>query len=327
VLPGLASCKSTQASQPRITTTGSQEVTVEEPQPEPKPPSETSDEQPQVETTAETEQADIDLDEVVVSLGDKQLTLQHILWVEPRIKPQAVDRHLLRIANWWIDTELLYAEAVKRGLEPGPSVRFLTDMMRKYEFQREFARNLREGPEVTEEEISDYYEQNKQTDRRLTKQSKLAFVHVRTKTREQAEQVLKRINDGEDIKVIAKQVSIHKDAAKSGNVAGTYDYVRKRYEKELVEPLLQAQENELVGPIEVAEDVYEVALLNRKTEPELLPFEEARDDIRSRLRRKKGRKAYDELLKSLRDAAADKLVKSPRLLQLEEPESSDADQK
>ena len=156
VLLGLASCESTQAPQPQITTTDSQEATVERPRPEPKPPSETPTKQPRIETAGESEQADIDLDEVVVSLGDKQLTLQHILWIEPRIKPQALDRHLPRIANWWIDTELLYAEVVKRGLEPGPSVKFLTDMMRKYEFQREFARNVREDPEVTEEEIRDY---------------------------------------------------------------------------------------------------------------------------------------------------------------------------
>jgi len=158
------------------------------------------------------------------------------------------------------------------------------------------------------------------------KKSVLAFSHVRTKIREQAEQVLKRINDGEDISAIAKQVSIDKDAARSGNVSSDYHHIRLRYDKELVEALLEAQENELIGPIKVADDAYEVALLNRKIEPELVPFEAARDDIRSRLHRKKGRKAYSELLKSLRDAAADKLVKSPRLLQLEEPETSDVTQ-
>jgi len=318
-----ASAARTEAPAPRTTTDEPAEPQTQEPDAE--EPTDVPAEAPQVEATAEVgpseagiEQAGVDPNEVIIAFGDKHLTTEQVLWMEPRMPASALDQQLPRLANWWLDNELLYAEALERGLDKDPRVQFLADMMYKYAFQRELTRIVQEGPEVTEEQALEYYEKNRQTDPRLMRQGFLVFNHVRTATRQEADAAANRIKGGEDIKQVASQLSTHEDAERSGRAAGSYARIRERFGEKLFEALLKAPVEELVGPIEVDDDEYELAVLQRKVEPEPLSFEKVRDRIKGQLRRDQGKKAHQKLLDSLRQQAADKIVKSPRLLEIKQ---------
>jgi len=262
----------------------------------------------------ESKQLDSDTSEVIVSLGDKKLTIRQVEWVQPN----ADEQKIAKFANWWLENELLYAEARKRGLTRKPKAKFIADMMKKRAFSQELRTQVQDDVKISDKKVLDYYEKNKETDPSLKQPGYLSFSHIRTKTLEEATVVLERIKAGEDINALAKELSIYGDA-KRGGVAKKYLYktVKGRFGPKFFEALMAAEKDELIGPVEVKGGNYEVARQRDKTEPKILPFEKAKERIRSILQRKERAGAFKSLLASLKEQAAGKIVKSQRLIEAE----------
>jgi len=269
-------------------------------------------------TKVESKEPDVEPSEVLISLGDKKLTMRQLQWMQPNL----TDRHISRLTKWWLENELLYAEAQRRGITKDPRARFITEQRRRYAFQTELAINLRESIEITDDLLLAHYEENKESDSRLRQRGYLRFSHVRTRTLEEAQAVLKRIEGGEDIEAIAKEVSIHDDAKRGGVKKSMYRAVEKRFGSEFFEALSAAKIGEVIGPISVEEGAYEVARLKDKTEPKPFPFEQVKDRIRGVVRQKEANNAFKALLERLKKEAADKIVKSPHLIEVEKAEAA-----
>jgi parvulin-like peptidyl-prolyl isomerase len=173
---------------------------------------------------------------------------------------------------------------------------------------------------ITDEDVVAYYEKNKETDPRLTTRGDLSFSHIRTKTLEEAQAVLEKLNAGENINELAKKLSVGSDAVLGGAVKEqSYMQNKRLYGEEFLEKLKAAKEGEFVGPIMMAgrKGGYEVARKDGETKPTPLPFEDVKEQLKSRLERTGKQEAYRSLLDSLMKEATDKIVKSPRLIQAE----------
>ncbi|MHC4639568.1 MAG: peptidyl-prolyl cis-trans isomerase, partial [Planctomycetota bacterium] len=263
---------------------------------------------------AGTEEPNSDASEVIISLGEEKLTMQQIKWVHP----SPTDSQIASLAKWWLENELLYIEAEKRGIADEPRAKFLAELMRKNVFQKELVTGLQDAVQVTDETVLAYYEKNKGTDPKLMGRGYLGFSHVRTKTLEQAQRVLERIKAGEKIDDLAKEVSVGADARKGGAVRRiTYDLTKTRFGTKFFEAIMAAKEGEVIGPIEVKQDHYEVARKDSETKPAPRPFEELKGGIKSHLERTEKQKVIRDLLDSLMEKAADKMVKSTRLIEAE----------
>jgi parvulin-like peptidyl-prolyl isomerase len=93
--------------------------------------------------------------------------------------------------------------------------------------------------------------------------------------------------------------------------------IQRIYGVKLNEALLAAKEGELIGPVKNDDGTCEVARLDNKTEPQITPFETVKEQLRARLERTEKGNAFKSLLDSLRKNAADKVVKSPRIIEAE----------
>jgi hypothetical protein len=266
---------------------------------------------------AKRTEADSNAAEVIISLGDKKLTMQHLRWLHPN----AGGIQIAKFTKWWLESELLYAEAEKRGITNEPKAKFFSEMMRRSVFGKELESRVKDAVKITDKDVLAYYEKNKQTDRKLAKPGYLSFSHIRTNTLEEAQAVFKRIKAGENINELAKELSIFSDGRRGGVVGKRrYMIVEKRFGTKFLEELRAAKEGELIGPIEVEEDdgyEYEVARKKSEIKPVPKPFEEVKDRIQSQLQRTEKNKAYQSLLDSLKNKATGKIVKSPRLIEAE----------
>jgi hypothetical protein len=258
-----------------------------------------------------------DASEVIISLGDKKLTMQHLRWLHP----DAEGIQIATFARWWLENELLYAEAEKRGITEESKTRFFSEMMRRSVFGRELESRVKDAVKITDKDVLAYYEKNKETDRTLAKPGYLSFSHIRTKTLKEAQAALKRIKAGEDMSRLAKELSIATDARRGGVVnKRRYAIVEKRVGTKFFEAIKAAKDGELTGPIEIEKDdgyEYEVARKKSEIKPMPKPFEEVKDRIQSQLQRREKNKAYQSLLDSLKNKATGKIVKSPRLIEAE----------
>jgi hypothetical protein len=253
--------------------------------------------------------------EVIISLGDNKLTMEQIKWVHP----SATDYQIASFVTWWLNNELLYAEAEKRGIADEPRAKFLAELMRKNVLQKELVTNLQDAVQVTDDDVLAHYEKNKEVDPKLTRPGYLGFSHVRTTTRDEAEAALERIKAGEKIEELAKKLSIASDGRRGGTVQRiTYERIKNSYSTKFFEAITAARINELIGPIELEQNRgYEVARKDSDTKPKPKPFEEVKDSIKSRLQRTEKQKVVQDLVDSLKEKAAEEIVKSPRLIEAE----------
>jgi hypothetical protein len=250
---------------------------------------------------------------VVVSLGDKKLTLGQIRWAEPKAEGQGI----VEFVKNWVEGELQYEEAQRRGITKDPNAVFYADIMAKEAYVMALRKQIAKSINVTEEEIKDYYQKNKTTAANLIKQGTLEFEHVRVKTVQEANDILSKIKSGQAIKDLAEKHSIYRDA-KQGGMSNklNFDYVQNVFGEKFFNALKTADVNNVVGPIQV-EDGFEVAKLKSRTETESLPFENVKDKIQKVLYGNKWRQTTQELMDNLKKDAETKMVKSKMLLELE----------
>jgi len=255
--------------------------------------------------------------DVIISLGDKKLTRTQVSWLSPNASGQA---QIAKVANWWLETELLYAEAQKRGITDLPRPSFLADIKEKETFAKELITEVRISVDVNDEQVMAFYEQNKDTDPLLKREERISFSHIKTETIEQANAALERINAGEDIRELAEELSIHRDAEAGGKVREyTHPMVIQLFGDDFFQSLSAVEEGQLIGPIATDDNAYEIARHDGITEERNLSLAMAKSKIRLRLRRSESNKAVANLLESLKEEAADRIIKSPSITQPQQP--------
>lgn len=246
--------------------------------------------------------------DVLVRYGDKMLTMEQARWMQP----SSDSRKTEEFANWWIENELLYEEALRRGITDQPKAKFIAEALKKRAFAQVLRRQVTQEVEVSDAEAMAHYEKRKVSDLKLMEPGSLSFSHIRTEGLKDAEAALQRIKAGEDINELAKELSTYSDAQKGGVVdKQPYNTVRRFFGTPFFETLLTAKEGDLIGPAHIRGDTYEIAIFKSRVEPKTLPFDEVKEQIKSKLKRNKASAAYNELLDSLKKAASDKIVRSP----------------
>jgi hypothetical protein len=258
-------------------------------------------------------------DEVIISYGDKKLTMQHAEYLQPNADPATIKK----MAEWWIKTQLLAEEAVKRGIPEEPAAKLKAKLMVRRTYAEALNKYVQNAVQITEEQMRDYYEKNKESDRRINEPAKLSFTHVASKTLEESQAIFDRVKTGADIVALAKELSIDYDKRKNGAVRNsTETNVDKRFGGEFLNAILYASEGEIIGPVKATLGMgkgerYEVARFEGKVAGGIKSFEEVKDYIEERLLQTEKKNAVGDMVKSLEEKAADKIFRSERILKVE----------
>lgn len=241
-----------------------------------------------------------DANYVVMVLDGKKLTLRQMMFFSPRLDYAMAQE----IANFWLNTQLLYEQAVKQGIDKDEKTKFLADIGYKKTMASKLLEKVQNEVKVTDQQVQKYYEENKQTDPTLTEPMYLSFSHITLNSLEDAEAVLKRINAGEDINVLAKELSVASDAQKEGK-ADKYQesMVKGRFGDDFLNALLNASEGQIIGPVKNKDGKYEIARHEGKRASRLKDFEKVQQMIRANLENQAQKKAVDNLINGLREKA------------------------
>jgi peptidyl-prolyl cis-trans isomerase C len=241
-----------------------------------------------------------DANYVIVILDGKELTLKQIGFISPNFDYAMAQE----IANYWLDIQLLYEEAVKRGIDKDEKAKFLADISHKRTIASELLETVRNNAKVTDEEVHKYYEENKETDLSLKEPMYLSFSHITLNSLEEAEAALKRINAGEDINVLAKELSTASDAQRGGKANKFQENtVRSRFGSDFLNALLNATEGQITGPVKNKDGKYEIVRHEGKRAQKIKDFEKVEQMIRANLENQARKKAMDDLTNGLRENA------------------------
>jgi len=289
---------------------------------EPKP--EAKQAEPAVETAAKTvakqaaeeKQAVPDpCEDFLVGVGDAKITLEQIKYLLP---PGANNDMICGFAKHWIDGRLLYEEALRRGIGDTEKVKIRVADAIKEIHVRAMLDQIKEDVNVTEQDMLDFYEKHKDSDKTLRTPHRLTFSHVKVKTLKQAQAVRERLDNGADINALARELSADQDADRGGKVSRMMENsVKNKFGKEFAKALREASNGDIVGPIKGKKGFYEVAQLHSQEPARPKPFETLKDKIRMRVKRRTQNKIIENLVTSLRKQSKDRIFKSSMILEYE----------
>jgi hypothetical protein len=240
-------------------------------------------------------------------LDTKELTLKQMGFLDSSLDYKTVDS----IANYWLDTQLLYEEAVKQGLDKDEKVKFITDINSKKMAITALINKAKGDIKITDQEVRKYYDQNKETDPNLKEPSYLSFSHITVESLSQAESVLEKVNAGGDINQLAKELSTASDA-KRGGKADKYrqSTIQSRFGDDFLNALLGAAEGQVIGPVKNKNGKYEIARCEGQKTPKLKDFEKVSQQIKTNLEAHAGKNVVKDLIDSLRNNAKHRFKKA-----------------
>jgi peptidyl-prolyl cis-trans isomerase C len=193
--------------------------------------------------------------------------------------------------NRWVEVELLYQEALRRGLKDDPRVR-----KRIQKLEKEFLADhllfleMRERVRVTDREIEEYFREHR---REYVREYRVR--HILLDSREKAEEVRKMIGT-RSFEYLANRYSEDPDAGRGGDLGYL---ARGNMIPELEETVFSLEPGQVSEIIKSRFGYHILKLVGSREALGTIHLEDVRGEIMNHLIMKKREKAYREFLASL----------------------------
>jgi peptidyl-prolyl cis-trans isomerase SurA len=219
--------------------------------------------------------------------------------VEPDVIKQL---DTIRIQNKMPDMDALEKAVTSQGLNWDD---FKNNIRNRILTQQVISREVGSHITIGHDEAMKYYEEHKK-DYIKPEQVALRAIEISTEGKKEseipdlkkkAEELLKRINDGEDFGALAKRFS-DGSTAQQGGYLGVYK--RGELSKQLEDQVFTMKKNELTGVIETKQGFLILQVLERYEEGQQ-PFEKVEPEIMDHLYSERMEPALREYLKTLRE--------------------------
>jgi peptidyl-prolyl cis-trans isomerase C len=242
---------------------------------------------------------------VVAVVGSESLTLEELnrMWEELPTQMKGSMRKE-DLVNRWIDIQLLWLEAKRKGIEKDKAFkRRLEEARRQIAAEELIRKEIVEKVVVSEDEIRKYYEDNRSS---FVEPERIRVRHIMTSTEEKAKEALEKLKAGGDFGQIARQYS---EDPGSRDMGGDLGFIQRgELIKEFEDVAFKLGVGEL-SPVVRTQFGYHIIKVEEKVEQHQKGLEEVREEIRSRLLLEKQKEAFDEMMKSLREKTKVKVEK------------------
>jgi peptidyl-prolyl cis-trans isomerase C len=173
----------------------------------------------------------------------------------------------------------------------------IVEQVREFEQSIIIARFLKEQVgshlTVTDEELKEFYKENRH---RFSSPPKVKARHILVRTKQEAEQVKKRLEEGADFAQMAKKYSIDLPMALEGGSMGT---IEKGKTLPVLEKTLFSLNVGEMSDIVETNFGFHILTVDEVIPAGFTPFEEVKDDLKAALIKKKEAKAFDAMTSKL----------------------------
>ena len=235
----------------------------------------------------------------VAVVGESILMLEDLdRTIPPELSDHVSARQKRDIVERWMEEELLYREALRRGIDCEKEVRELIerskrDLLVAQLLEREIGSHL----DVSEEEIQEYYEAHKDEFTRAEEEIRARQILVETNRK--AESIRKRLRSGERFETLAQEESLDSAAMDGGDMG--------YFSKEISEPnfwrACQKLKIETISrPVRTDFGYHIIEVLDRKPKGSIRDLEQVRPELITRIATEKQKERLDGLLQTLRSS-------------------------
>jgi peptidyl-prolyl cis-trans isomerase C len=197
--------------------------------------------------------------------------------------------------NEIIKKEILYQEALKRGLEKTPEFKQKVEDFKKLTLISELiGQEVMSKAKVSDQEVKDFYDKHKED---FTTTSQIRASHILVKTEDEANKVLERLKKGEKFETLARELSLDKASAKHGGDVGFFG--RGQMVPEFERAAAGLKVGEVSGPVKTQFGYHIIKVTGRKTGP-VLEFDRVKEVIAQKLGGEKQKEAFDKYIEEIR---------------------------
>jgi peptidyl-prolyl cis-trans isomerase C len=194
-----------------------------------------------------------------------------------------------------VKKELLYQEALKKGLEKNTEYQKKVEDFRKLTLIGQLLeKEIETKAKVTDQDVKDYYEKHKEE---LSSINQIKAGHILVKTEDEAKKILERIKKGEDFTSLAKKYSIDIGSAKNGGDLGFFSPGQMVPEFEAA--AFRLKKGEISKPVRTKFGYHIIRVADKKT-GKPLEFDKVRNAIFQRLSAEKQKEFFDTYIDGLR---------------------------
>ena len=235
---------------------------------------------------------------VVAKVGEATLTVDELEMMVRTPDAGQVTGDIKRLAlERWVDRELLYQAGVRDGIEQDPEVfRRIKWARKELVVHALLVNRFREGLEVTDDEVLQYYEDQKLQFARA--QTDIHLHKIVVDSRITARNLYRRLRRGEDFAAVARKYSRDPSSEDGGDLG--FMIRTDEWDPDLWARLQQAHDEQILAPVQTSQghEIYQV--LEKRLEGTPKALEDVRLEIINRIRANKqwGRKT--ELVEHLK---------------------------
>lgn len=225
-----------------------------------------------------------------------------------------------KILEELINKEILFQEAVKKGMDRNPDFIKVMEEYKKVSLAQELLeKEIISAAEVSEKDAKDFYDKNKS---QFSSISQLKASHILVKTEDEANKVLARLEKGEKFEKIAKAVSIDKESAVNGGDLGFFS------KGDMVPEFERAVSTLKKGDISVPVKTkfgYHIIMLTGIKEGPVIEYDKVKEIIIQKLSGDKQKEVFENYMTELRkkhkvEINKDALPKNPQAEPQAEPQ-------
>jgi peptidyl-prolyl cis-trans isomerase C len=197
--------------------------------------------------------------------------------------------------NEIIKKEILYQEALNKGLEKSPEFKQKVEDFKKLTLISELInQEIMSKAKVSEQEVKDYYNKHKED---FATTTQIRASHILVKTEDEANKVLERLKKGEKFETLARELSLDKASAKHGGDLGFFG--RGQMVPEFERAAASLKVGQISEPVKTQFGYHIIKVTGRKTGP-ILPFDRVKEVIAQKLAGEKQKEAFDKYIDEIR---------------------------
>lgn len=250
---------------------------------------------------------------VLAKVDNKAITIQDYKEALKQLPPQVQwavksDKELqAKFLDNLVTKAILIETAKKSGIEEDEEMKMEIEEFRESLLLNRYLDARLGGVKVTDEEVKDYYGRHKEE---FTTPKQVRARHILVKTRKEAQEMERRLKEGEDFAELAKKHSTDHTTAAKGGELGFFSY------GDMVKPFSEAAFSLKPGEISPVVETpfgFHIIQVEEVKPAQQKSFQEVKKSIKTKLLREKQQKAFDQLVARLKKEW--KVETHPELLQ------------
>ena len=238
-------------------------------------------------------------DKLLAEVNGKKITgVDYNLFIDslnPQLKQYFGGEEMNKeVVNELVYQTLLYEDAMEKGMDKDDEFTQVLEKTKESMLKTYALGKLLATVSVTDDEIKKFYQDNKD----VFKENESANAsHILVAEEDKANEIYKKVKNGEDFASLAKEFSTCPSKEKGGEL-GTF--TRGQMVKEFEDAVFNNEVGAITEPVKT-QFGYHIIKINDKNEGRDLAFDEVKDKIATQVRRQKEQALYNEKITELKE--------------------------